>query len=271
MIKLICFLLAGLFFVSCGNVKDLAYIKDIEDGIIEGAYPGHINTIKKGDILLISVSSSKPEMAIPYNLFTTKNQMTGGSSSLSSSVNRVTSNVTYEGYTVDTNGDIQFPIFGELHIEGLTRQELSEMLQEKLLPVLPDPIVTVTFLNFFVTVLGEVNRPGVYNLPGDKITLFEALGFAGDLTVHGQRSRIVVIREGKNGKEVETLDIKSKEIFKSPYFYLQQNDVIYVEPIAAKAKSVSSFNTYFPIITSLASLGTSIAMIIYYIAFTGGR
>jgi polysaccharide export outer membrane protein len=132
---------------------------------------------------------------------------------------------------------------------------------------MPDPVVTVTIINFYVTVIGEVNRPGTYNFPGDRLTLLEAIGFAGDLTVYGERSKVMVIREEAEGRHVEILDLKSKNIFQSPYFYLKQNDVVYVEPVGAKAKSVSTFTTYFPIITSLASLGTSIAMMIYYVTY----
>ncbi|MBO7300712.1 MAG: SLBB domain-containing protein, partial [Tidjanibacter sp.] len=133
--------------------------------------------------------------------------------------------------------------------------------------VMPDPVVTVTLLNFYVTVIGEVVRPGTYNFPGDRLTLLEALGFAGDLSVYGNREKVMVIREENGGRHVEILNLKSKDIFTSPYFYLKQNDVVYVESVGTKAKSVSTFTTYFPVITSLASLGTSIAMMIYYVSF----
>ena len=149
----------------------------------------------------------------------------------------------------------------------MTREQLSDHLQSVLSNVMPDPVVTISFVNFYITVIGEVARPGTYNFPGDRLTLLEAIGFAGDLTVYGERTKVMVIREENGQRHVEVLNLKSKDIFNSPYFYLKQNDVVYIEPVSAKAKSVSTFTTYFPVITSLASLGTSIAMIIYYMSY----
>ena len=127
------------------------------------------------------------------------------SDSQANSSNRIISNVSYEGYTVDSKGDIDFPVLGKIHIEGLTRQEISTLLQTRLQSVMPDPVVTVTFLNFYITVIGEVARPGTYNFPGDRATLLEALGFAGDLTPYGKRSRILVIREEPPQDALEVL------------------------------------------------------------------
>ncbi len=263
--KLSVYVLAAVLLASCGSSKDLAYFQDAQTGDLN-SYSGQLNTIQSGDVLTISVSSSNPELAIPYNLFSARSQIASSISATNSS-SRVISNVSYDGYTVDSNGDINFPVIGKIHVAGLTREAISTMLQDMLKDVMPDPVVTVSFVNFFVTVIGEVNHPGTYNFPGDRLTLLDAIGFAGDLTVYGQRSRIMVIREQNNGRHVEVLDLKSKNIFNSPYFYLKQNDVVYVEAISARAKSVSTFTTYFPIITSLASLGTSIAMMLYYINF----
>ena len=173
--------------------------------------------------------------------------------------------MTAEGYTVDADGNIQFPVLGAIHVADLTRSEIAALLKSKLEGVMPDPVVTVTLLNFYVTVIGEVARPGTYNFPGDRLTLLEALGFAGDLSVYGNREKVMVIREENGTRHVEILNLKSKDIFTSPYFYLKQNDVVYVEAVGTKAKSVSTFTPYFPVITSLASLGTAIASIIYYI------
>lgn len=260
----ICVALA-LALCSCGSQKDLAYFQDAQTGALDTAV-GRLNTIRTGDVLMISVSSSTPELAIPYNLFSARSQIASTTAAANSS-SRVISNVTYEGYTVDSEGCINFPVLGKIKAEGLTREQLAKQLQDTLQSVMPDPVVTVTFVNFFVTVIGEVARPGTYNFPGDRLTLLEAIGFAGDLTVYGERSKVMVIREENGERHVEILNLKSKDIFTSPYFYLKQNDVVYVEPVGAKAKSVSTFTTYFPIITSLASLGTSIAMMIYYITF----
>lgn len=250
---------------SCGSHKDLAYFQEIvESGALEST-SGQLNTIQSGDVLTIAVSSSNPELAIPYNLFSSRSQIASSVSAANSS-NKVIANVTYEGYTVDTEGNILFPVLGEIHVAGLTRTEIANKIKGMLESVMPNPIVTVTLVNFYVTVIGEVARPGTYNFPGDRLTLLEALGFAGDLSVYGNREKVMVIREENGGRHVEILNLKSKDIFSSPYFYLKQNDVVYVEAVGAKAKSVSTFSTYFPIITSLASLGTAITSMIYYIA-----
>ncbi|MBO7197510.1 MAG: polysaccharide biosynthesis/export family protein [Tidjanibacter sp.] len=261
--KVILCALAALLLASCGSHKDLAYFQEVvESGQIDGSV-GKINTIQPGDVLTISVSSSRPELAVPYNLFSSRSQI---ATSSANSSNRIISNVTYEGYTVDAKGDIDFPVLGAIHVGGLNRYEIAEKIKEMLVPVMPDPVVTVTIVNFYVTVIGEVARPGTYNFPGDRLTLLEALGFSGDLTVYGNREKVMVIREENGGRHVEVLNLKSKDIFSSPYFYLKQNDVVYVEAVGTKAKSVSTFTTYFPVITSLASLGTAIASMLYYIA-----
>ena len=264
--KIILCAFAVVALASCGSHKDLAYFQEIvESGALESA-SGQLNTIQAGDVLTISVSSSNPELAIPYNLFSSRSQI-ASSVSASNSSSKVISNVSYEGYTVDANGNIQFPVLGEIQVAGLTRAEIAAKIKGMLEGVMPNPVVTVTLLNFYVTVIGEVNRPNTYNFPGDRLTLLEALGFAGDMTVYGNREKVMVIREENGTRHVEVLNLKSKDIFTSPYFYLKQNDVVYVESVGAKAKSVSTFTTYFPIITSLASLGTAVASMIYYITF----
>jgi polysaccharide export outer membrane protein len=264
--KIILCALAAVVLASCGSYKDLAYFQEVvEAGELEGV-AGQINTIKSGDVLAISVSSSQPELAIPYNLFSAHSQIAASTAAANSS-SRVISNVNLEGYTVGSDGYIDFPVLGRIEVAGLTREEIAAKIKGMLVDVMPDPVVTVTLLNFYVTVIGEVARPGTYNFPGDRLTVLEALGFSGDLTVYGNREKVMVIREQGGERHVEILNFKSKDVFKSPYFYLQQNDVVYVEAMGTKAKSVSTFNTYFPAITSLASLGTSIAMMIYYITF----
>ena len=261
--KLFISLFVAFALVSCGSHKDLAYFQEVvESGALESV-SGQLNTIQAGDLLTITVSSSNPELAVPYNLMSAKTQV---ASNMSNSSSRVASNLTAEGYTVEADGNIQFPVLGAIHVAGLTRAEVAAKIKAMLEGVMPNPVVTVTLVNFYVTVIGEVARPGTYNFPGDRLTLLEALGFAGDLSVYGNREKVMIIREENGGRHVEILNLKSKDIFASPYFYLKQNDVVYVEAVGAKAKTVSTFSTYFPIITSLASLGTAITSMIYYIA-----
>jgi len=136
------------------------------------------------------------------------------------------------GYLVDSNGDIDFPVLGKLHVEGLMRNELRELIKTKLIEEgqLKDPIVTVNFLNFKISVQGEVNRPGTFFIQGERITLLEALSMAGDLTIYGRRDRVAVIRETSGKRSILYHNLSSTEIFQSPCYYLQQNDNVYVEP-----------------------------------------
>ena len=247
---------------SCATSKDIAYFQDINSGESHRITNTYTNVIKSGDLLSIMVSSIKPELAVPYNLSGVRNQL---SSSLRGTVD---TNVRQEmeGYLVNQSGNIDFPVLGTLHVAGMTRQELSDMLKDSLKNVVPDPVVTVNFLNFKITVIGEVTRPGTFNVQGDRLSILEAIGLAGDLTVYGKRGNVLVIRENNGVREYARLDLKSKKIFESEYFYLQQNDVICVEPVNAKARSISSFNNNFPTIVSLGSLFTSIAMSIFYLS-----
>ena len=176
-----------------------------------------------------------------------------------------------EGYTVNTEGYIDFPTLGQLHIAGMTRNEVAEMLKGMLLQYMPDPIVTINFLNFNITVIGEVARPGNFKITGDRVSLLEALGMAGDMTEFGDRENVMVIRENAGVREVARLNIKSKKIFDSPYYYLQQNDVVVVDPIDARARETSAFQMNFPTIVSLGSFASSLAMLIYYITIVSGR
>lgn len=262
-IRIISVIAAALLLCSCGSAKRLAYLQDLqyETDTIGSA---HYATIKPNDVLVIVVTSTKPELALPYNLYSVKSQMAVSTqrSSLSNSNYGDYARQETEGYLVDAEGNIDFPVLGRLHVGGMTRAELASMLKGTLTEFMPDPIVTVTFINFKVTVLGEVLRPGTYNVMLDKVTLLDALGMAGDMTVYGERSNILIIRENDGIRQTARLNIKSKDIFRSPFFYLQQNDVVVVEPINAKARSISPFVQNLPLFVSLGSLATSIAMVI---------
>ena len=140
------------------------------------------------------------------------------------------------GYLVNQDGNIDFPILGEIHVEGLTRMQATELIKKRLIEeeLIKDPIVTVQFLNFKVSVIGEVGRPGTFDISGDRITLLEALSMAGDLTIYGRRDRVAVIREKDGKRSILYHDLRSSDIFQSPCYYLQQNDIVYVEPNNAK-------------------------------------
>ena len=221
----------GLFFLvalltmlaSCGTPKDIAYFQDAEQ------HESYKNVNKKDvfihrdDLLSIVVNSQAAEAALPFNL-PMASYYVGGVDAYGQ--HRIL------GYLVDKEGFIDFPVLGKIRAEGLTRNLLRDLIKEMLINegLLKDPIVTVNFLNFRVSVQGEVNQPGSFNITGERVTLLEALSMAGDLTIYGRRDRVAVIRE-LNGKSTITYhDLRSIDIFKSPCYYLQQNDVIYVEP-----------------------------------------
>ncbi len=232
-----------LIFTSCTSPKKVLYLQDV-DQIKEQIISQKIEmTIQKDDALSIAVSSRNPELSIPFNIGST-----GGSSG------------TGSGYTVDVNGEIDFPVFGKIQVVGLTRMQLQEMIKNKLIQAnyISDPIVTVQFVNFKFSVLGEVGSPGVYQITGDRITLFEAISKAGDLTQYGRRDRVAVIRENDSIRTFLYNDLRSTDIFNSPYYYLHQNDIIYVEPNKAKMQSmdrniISNWMFYLSVIMSITT------------------
>lgn len=239
---------------SCASSKKVVYLQDVvplKQQDIEQKYEVYIHN---DDLLAIMVNSKNPELALPFNMPMVSYQL----GSERGGQQRVL------GYLVDTNGDIDFPILGKLHVAGLTRLQLTDMIKQRLIDedLIKDPIVTVQFLNYKVSVMGEVNRPGSFNISGDRITLLEALSMAGDLTIYGRRDRVAVIREKDGKRTILMHDLRSSDIFNSPCYYLQQNDIVYVEPNKAKAgqseinqnKSVGVWLSAASILVSIASL-----------------
>lgn len=239
---------------SCASSKKVVYLQDVvplKQQDIKQKYEVYVHN---DDLLAIMVNSKNPELALPFNMSMVSYQL----GSESGGQQRVL------GYLVDTNGDIDFPILGKLHVAGLTRLQLTDMIKQRLIDedLIKDPIVTVQFLNYKVSVMGEVNRPGSFNISGDRITLLEALSMAGDLTIYGRRDRVAVIREKDGKRTILMHDLRSSDIFNSPCYYLQQNDIVYVEPNKAKAgqseinqnKSVGVWLSAASILVSIASL-----------------
>ena len=246
----------AVFFTACTSTKKIIYLQDVvplKQQEIEQKYEVIIHG---DDLLAIMVNSRDPELALPFNMPMVSYQLgsnTGGQQ-------RVL------GYLVDTNGNIDFPILGEIHVEGLTRMQLTELIKNKLIEgdLIKDPIVTVQFLNFKISVMGEVGRPGSFTIPGDRITLLEALSMAGDLTIYGRRDRVGVIRENNGKRTILFHDLRSADIFNSPCYYLQQNDIVYVEPNKAKSgQSSINQNNSIGVWVSVISLLTTIAVLIF--------
>lgn len=261
-------LIAGMLTVllsSCGNTRHLTYMQ----GKFDTARLSEIKVIEpviqKGDVLNIIVYSDNPTATALYNqsLITVSN---GGGSSSSSSENAganpspVTGTApSTPGYVVDERGNIQFQGLGLLHIEGLTRQQLRDTLSSKLLIYLKNPYFTIRFLNYKFTMLGEVNHPGIYSIPGDHVNLLEALGMAGDMTFYGRRDNIFVIRENNGKREYARLDITKPDIMASPYFYLQQQDIIIIE--ASNKKVVANDQVTTRNITIGLAIASTLAVI----------
>lgn len=246
----------AVFFTACTSTKKIIYLQDVvplKQQEIEQKYEVIIHG---DDLLAIMVNSRDPELALPFNMPMVSYQLgsnTGGQQ-------RVL------GYLVDTNGNIDFPILGEIHVEGLTRMQLTELIKNKLIDgdLIKDPIVTVQFLNFKISVMGEVGRPGSFTISGDRITLLEALSMAGDLTIYGRRDRVGVIRENDGKRTILFHDLRSADIFNSPCYYLQQNDIVYVEPNKAKSgQSSINQNNSIGVWVSVISLLTTIAVLIF--------
>ena len=259
--KLYLLFAALLSLSACNTSKKILYVQDMPfDSLVAVERAAEIK-IQPQDQLSIVVTSRDPELSLPFNLPRANVQL--GSASVSSA-----SNNGILGYTVDASGNIDFPILGELHVEGLTRKELSVLVKERLVSsgLLKDPVVTVEFMNLYISVLGEVANPGRVTIQKDRITLLEALSQAGDLTIYGKRDGVIVIREDGDDRISYKVDLRDVSLFTSPAYYLQQNDVVYVEPNTVRAgqstinennmKSVSMW-------ISIASFLMTLAMLIF--------
>jgi polysaccharide export outer membrane protein len=187
--------------------------------------------IQKGDLVSIIVYSDNPEATRIYNqTLITTSSAAGTSGDAAAAGGLGTANLSTPGYRVDENGNIEFQGLGLLHIDSLTRTALKDTLTNRLKDYLTNPYFNIRFLNYRFTMLGEVQKPGIYSIPGDHISILEALGIAGDMTFYGRRDNVLVIRETDGKREFARLDLTKPEIMASPYFYLQQNDVVVFEP-----------------------------------------
>lgn len=229
-----------LLCTSCVNTRSATYFNDMRDAVLPSDTPLPESIIQKNDILSISVSSLNPEATLVFN--------TPNNSSNSQAV----------GYLVAPDGFIQFPMLGNIKAEGLTKTQLKERITQSIIDkkLLLDPNVTIRFLNFRVTVLGEVGKPSVVTVPSEKISLLEALGMAGDMTLFAKRDNVLIIREESNQRKIKRINLNSQELFTSPYYYLQSNDIVYVEANKTKIASNSNSRQLLPIVLSGISLAT---------------
>ena len=229
--------------VSCNpeTYKKINYLQDVRQDTTMTMKVNNGIIIQPQDQLSIIVTSHDPKMAVPFNLSVSTFYTGSELSSSGGASQRIT------GYVVNNEGDITFPSLGSIHVAGLNRWELQDLIKDKLADegLLRDAVVTVEFLNFKVSVLGEVTAPGTYSVTGDKITIFQALALARDLTIYGQRENVQVIREQNGRRHIYTLDLTNSDIFKSQAYYLQQNDVVYVTPSKVRAGQGEINENYF--------------------------
>lgn len=239
-----------ILMMSCASKKKMVYFQGIdlkENQNVENIAP----VFAANDQLSITVTALDNNAAIPYNL---------PAISVSGNKLNITQGLQLQSYLVAKDGTIDFPQLGRLKIEGLTRLELVALLQNKLKPFLVEPMVVVKLLNFKVTVLGEVARSGSLEVTNERITLLEAIGRSGDLTIYGKRNNVLVIRETNGKTEYHRVDLTSPDVFKSPVYYLKQNDVVYVEPNKPKINSSTNSSTNGIIISSVSLLLTIISI-----------
>ncbi|RZK78236.1 MAG: polysaccharide export protein [Pedobacter sp.] len=240
-----------LTIFSCTTSRKTVYFVDQKDAVLRASNLPSKNIIQPNDILSIAVTSlnnaSTEVFNKPNNSFVSTSSVTGA-------------NLQSPGYLVNDEGMIQFPVIGSMTIAGMTTNELRVKLTKELLDrkLLVDPIVIVRQLNFKVSVLGEVSRPSVVNVPNEKISLLEALGLAGDITIYGRKDNVMIIREEDGVKKIKRINLNSSDIFKSEYYYLKSNDIVYVEANKAKVASSTRSSTLIPIVLSALSFGAII-------------
>jgi polysaccharide biosynthesis/export protein len=247
---LLTFLILSIFTLfSCGSRKEIAYFQNQEE--LSTNFSQFVPKIQPNDQLVIVISGADPAAVAPFNQMTTIN----------TTANQQTISPYHPTYTVNDSGEVNMPIIGDVKLAGLTRSEAVTLLKNKLSKYIVNPGVNVNFANFRVTVLGEVARPGSFIVPSERLTLLDALGLAGDLTIKGKRENIIIIRESNNQKEQFVVDLTSQAVLNSPAYYLAQNDVIYVEPNSAQV-AASKFTPNYSLWISLAGVVISVLSVL---------
>lgn len=253
-------LLSALLGTSCISQRKLSYLRDVDassaDSINQTYSSLQENYITQGDELSIFVNALDVDAVRAFNLPVANVQnltsrqviTTGGGGSV-------------QGYWVDPDGYIDFPVLGKLHVAGMTTTMLKDTLTTLISQSVNNPIVNVAFLNYAVTVLGEVRNPGRFSVGKQGMTIFEALGLAGDLTIYGKRNNVLISREVDGKMQFARLNLNDESVFASPYFHIRQNDVIYVEPNNARAISSQNIPLYLSVITTLGSMATVIVSV----------
>lgn len=230
-------------FSSCGSRKDMVYLQQ-DSSQINTLYEQHVPKIQVNDILTIVVTAADSKVTAPFNPV---------SSMSTTSFTQQTDMALRPTYTVNNEGNIILPMLGNVHVAGLTRLQAIEKIRNELSKYIKDPGVNINFNNFRISVIGEVSHPGSFIMPTERVTILEALGMAGDLTIRGLRKNVMLIREVDGQKTIHYLDLTQQKTLNSPYYYLAQNDVVYVQPNKAQINN-SKLGANTNIIISIASL-----------------
>jgi len=246
-------ILAGSqFFTACVSTKELAYFQDgAGQEIASTTAARYAPTIQSGDLLAVQVNSLNPEASSFFNPYTAITMADRGGQPMQ--VTPTTPLPAQNGYLVDNDGTIELPVLGKVAVTGHTTAEVRDNLRQKLSEYLKEPTVNVRNLNFRISVMGEVSRPSLFTIPNERITLLEALSLAGDVTIYGRRENVLVIREENGQRTFGRIDLTSRDVFRSPYYYLHPNDVVYVEPGRAKAATANRTNQLLPTVLSALS------------------
>lgn len=242
------FLLVAFSIYSCRSPQSVIYFNDLNGADLKSPAVEQLNSVvQSGDQLYIFINAANAEAVEAYNL------TNFSSSKFSTSVkgNQIDPVI---GYSIDQEGYIEILNVGKINVIGKTLASIKQELQERLKEFLINPIVTIRLLNFHVTVLGEVNLPGTYNIPYSRVDLLQALGYAGDLTINGKRENILVIRQTESGKITKRVNITQSEVISNPFYYLQSGDVVYVEPNRTRINNGSVFLQIWPTVASAATL-----------------
>jgi len=273
-IRFILLLCALSLLAACHSSQELAYFSDAERDSVQAVLSTYNTTIHPGDQLYIYVYSQAPEIAVPFNQEThsiaaeiTHLNSVGGTnrSNKMSETFQQSNSSQIPGYLVDEAGTIVFPILGKMVVAGLTQDSLSRRIQNMLIDrgYINDPVVTVTPMNFRVTVIGEVSRPQELHITGDRLTILEAIAMCGDLTIDGKRENVTVMRE-KNGVATPiNIDLTKKTLFDSEVYYLQSNDVVYVEPTDVKKRRMRRNENWPQYASTTISIAVTLGNIYY--------
>ena len=263
--KSIFVLLINLVFIllnSCTSQKKLDYLQNIENVALETSIKNAISTIQPNDQLVIMVTAKDMDVVKPFNQNFSSGQILQYSTASNNMPTQNQTSTSGPTYIVDTQGNIDFPVIGKINTENKTMEELRDVLKKEISKYVLNPQVSVKNTNYKITVLGEVNRPGTYNIPEAQTTVLEVLGLAGDLTIYGNREDILVLRNIDGTMTKERIDLTKADFINSPYFYLKQNDVIIVSPNETKQKT-SRLDPNTGIYISVASIVVTILALIF--------